>query len=325
MQMERRALFNSLRIHWLLDSNLDVEEWQVLDYRSIPIELIFKTLNHYGFYWDRASFQALAEHYDSPEELANELESEEADDPRINDQIFLLVFELWRRFVPEKMGISIFCDELDHWITLYDAEQLDTLEPIEDALANLQLILEENCDYGAEPKDVFETLASHCANDLESFLYDFISEQIDNRNYSYATELLEGFTSYVHDVKWFDFLGVRLIALKDPEEANLLLQQLLQIHEEESDLEFLFEVLAFLVKDGEHKLFGELVHKSLPLIASEADLQDLLKLCIDYFHYLDKEVQEELFNKLLNERSSDFMEDPIKPNDPAINALKKAF
>ena len=36
MDAERRALYNSLRMHWLLDPNMAVEPWQVEDYRSMP-------------------------------------------------------------------------------------------------------------------------------------------------------------------------------------------------------------------------------------------------------------------------------------------------
>lgn len=325
MQMERRALFNSLRMHWLLDPHLKVEEWQVFDYRGLSLETIFQKLNDFGLYWDKMTFQELSDHYDTPEELAQDLETEEDQDPRINDQIYLLVFELWRRLVPEKMSVSVFCDELDHLINQYDNEQLTSIEPMEDILANLQLILEENCDQGANSHQVFESLADHCANDLESFLYDFINEQIDNKNFSYASELLDGFIEYVIDVKWFDFLRVRIVALKDIEEANNLIQQILHEIEDDADLEFQLEILGFLVQEGEHKIFGEIVEKSIPLLKTELDFQDLLRLCSDYFHYLDKETEEASIQNLLKERKGYAADAVIRQNDPAILALKKIF
>ncbi len=322
MQMERRALYNSLRMHWLLDPSLHVEEWQVADYRLLSPEEIFKRLKKLGIQWDKEIFLAFAQNYDTPEELTDDVAADQEVKPEIQDQIYLLIFELWRRYVPEKMCISIFCDELDHLINRYDAEELSSLEPLEDALSNLELILEENSDQGASPIEIFSTLAQNCANDLETFLYDFIAEQIDQKNTAYASELLDDFSDYVSEVKWFEFLRARLLALKDPEETNLLVRQLLEQEKGQPDLEFHLEVLAFLVKDGDHELFLHVLQQSIPLIDSEDELQEILRLTKDYFHYLDKDQQEAGVQKILQKRLSKSHEEPIHNNDPDLAAFK---
>ncbi len=55
-----------------------------------------------------------------------------------------------------------------------------------------------------------------CANGLETFLYDFVSDQLDEGMVSYAAELVDGFYQYVSDTKWFDFLRARIAVETDP-------------------------------------------------------------------------------------------------------------
>ena len=83
---------------------------------------------------------------------------------------------------------------------------------MENALATLEQILDENEDAGVDAHEVFTSVASGCAHDIESFFYDFISEQIDSGNLSYASELHEAFAVYVSDKKRFEFLAIRILA-----------------------------------------------------------------------------------------------------------------
>ena len=41
-------------------------------------------------------------------------------------------------------------------------------------------------DEGLPPEQAFQLISPYCANDIETFLYDFIAEQIDEDNESYA-------------------------------------------------------------------------------------------------------------------------------------------
>ena len=47
-------------------------------------------------------------------------------------------------------------------------------------------ILDENVDEGVPPEQALQLISTYCANDIETFLYDFISEQIDEDNETYA-------------------------------------------------------------------------------------------------------------------------------------------
>ncbi len=321
MDLERHALYNSLRMNWLRDPTLSVEPWQVENYRALPLEILFERLNLQDIALDKTSFLSVAEEFDTPEEMTDSLLENLLADPMAQDQVYLVIFELWRRLVPEKLCLSIFCDELDEQIFRYDTGQLENLEAIEDVLANLGVILDENADNGSDPLDVFETICSGCANDVETFLYDFIAEQVEERNDLYASELLDKFSDYVKEVKWFDFLRTKLAGYTDPEGANLLIQQLVQDASAEADLEFNLELLSLLVQTGNKKDFTALVKKTVPLLECEEDFQDLLTICGDFYHRLDQDNIEIAIQKIIQKRTQKLFEEPINVKDPDIAAL----
>lgn len=318
MEIERRALYNSLRLNWLQDPSIPVEKWQVEDYRSFSNEELFEGLKQQNIQLNKASFLALSENTDSPESLTDDLLADSELDNIAQDRIYLLIFELWRRLIPEKPSLSILCDELDYQIYQYDRGNLANVESMQDILANLEVILDENTDEGADPLVVFETISAGCANNIESFLYDFISEQIDYGNISYATELLDGFIDYVQDLSWFDFLRARILMHTDPAGANEIIRLLVHETEEEPDLEFNLELLAFMVQGGDGDLFHHVVKETVPLLKYEEDFQDLMSISIDYYHCLDLEKKEQMVQEILAKRSKKNLQDLIQTNDPQI-------
>lgn len=301
MDMDRRALYNLLRMNWQRDQSVSVQPWQVADYRSQTLETLFRHLEEYNLTMDRVSFQALSEDFDTPEDLVDNLTSDMDLDALTQDKIYLVIFELWRRLEPEKLCLSIFCDELDHQIDLYDRGLLSNVEELQDVLANLTVILDENTDHGEDPKEVFESISARCGNDLESFLYDYIAEVIDNDNPSYASELLDDFEPYMRGSKWFAFLKIRLIASSDMPKANLLIRKLLY-EVEDTDLELNFEILAFLVQGGDKELFHHIARGTLPLLTTEEEFRDFLSICADFYHRLDNDKKEAAIQEILKKR-----------------------
>jgi hypothetical protein len=320
--LERRALYNSLRQNWLQDPSLAVDPWQVEDYRRLTLDQLFQRLKLQEISFDKLSFQAYAEQADTPEELTEFLLEKYPADPTTHDQVYLLVFELWRRLIPEKPSLTIFCDELDHQITRYDQGEIDNPEAIEDLLSNLQIILEEHADDGGDSIELFETVCRGCANDVESFLYDFIAEQIDANNFSYASELLDAFSDYATDIKWFDFLKMQILFDSDPAGANQIFQQLLN---EGSELEFNLELLAFMVLASDQRDFVNYVVKTASLLVSEEDFQDLLTICLDFYHRLDDDDGEKAIQAILTGRSGKDLENEIDQKDPGIAELFKVM
>lgn len=323
MEIERRALYNLMRMNWLREPSMAAEPWQVEDYRTLSSKMLFERLHAHGLHLDKDYFLNLAEEVDTPEELTALLleDMDPAPAPTVYDQVYLLIFELWRRFINDKPCLSIFCDELDHQIHRYDTEKVENQEAIQDIISNLQTILDENTDKGADPHEVFRLIANNCAHDLESFLYDYICDQLDSDNDMYANELLDGYIGYVEDVKWYDFLRTRILMHTPNSDSARYLNQLIDRYADDKDLEFKLELLTFMTKAGNRELLSKLVKKTIPLIASEADFQDLLEICSDFYHFLDMESQENAIKKIITKRAHLHADSIFNSKDPAIVEL----
>jgi hypothetical protein len=325
MNIEQRALFNSLRINWLLNPNTQVQPWQVEDYRLLSHEELFDRLRQKDMALDKVSLLALAQDVDSPEELCEGLVADLNLEASEQDQIYLVVFELWRRFVNEKPCLSIFCDELDHQIFAYDQGKCAYPADIQDAMANLEMILGKHADEGADPLKIFESVSQGCAHDLETFLYDYIAEQIDGHHYPYAADLLESFGPYCKDVAWFDFLRARLFYHSDPENSDKMILHIIQSIKKAQDLDLSLEVLTFLSNGGNPELFRLLVRQTFPMLETEEDFQELLTICADYYHLLDQEQEEQKIQKILKQRAAHALENPIHLKDTKLIELVKMF
>lgn len=323
MDIDRRALYNALRMNWLNDPTIEVEPWQVENYREMSLPLLFSRLRQNGFSLDKDSFTSLSENFDTPEELTSHLIDEEGVNAKEEDQVYLITFELWRRLQKDKPCLSIFCDELDHQIYLYDHGLAKSAEDIQDVLSNLQVILEENSDEGADPESVLNLINYGSANDIEAFLFDFILEQIENDNYSYAQDLLESFQYYVSDKKWFQLLHARLLFGIDPTAAKPILKYLIDQAEDDEDLEFNLELLSELIQEEDEEIFLKLLKSTLPLLEQEEDFQDMLLLTADFFNEKEKINEERLIESLLKKRSSIPLDNILDKNDPGVIELTK--
>ena len=318
MQFDKRAFYNLLRLSYLLDKSLAVKSWQIDDYRSLPLENLFGRLKDLEIIMDESAFHVYADNVDSPEELT-EILAGDLVDIESYDRVYLTVFELWRRIVPEKPSISVFCDELDHQISFFDEGEVHA-EEMQDVLGYLEEILHENADAGGEPVEVFKVISDGCAHDLENFLYDYIATQIDDENDSYATELLDGFSEFIADPIWFEFLRVRLQALIDSGDDLTLLHDFLDELKERSEVDLHLEVLQFVVYHSESQIFMQLVRKVLGLVQTDVDFDDIVNLCAEYFLHRDHDEEAEVFYALLRHAK---MLSPQKITNVEIEALKK--
>ncbi len=287
MEFYGKALYNLLRSKPHLRSN-QLKSWQIFDYRLIPEDQIFLRLAQLGLDIDKATFLSRAESYQCPEELSQVLLSD-VNNPHSQEEAFLLLFEAWRRLLPHKQSLSIFCDELDHVIDFYDQSPKESDERVGDMLDELENILDVNADEGQDPTEIFHTINSFCAHDIEGFIYDYIDDQINNDNEIFASELLDGFYDYVADKRWFDLLRIRLVSSVDTEEASIMLSRFLEIFNETYDLDLGFELLRFLIHWQDEKLFKAKFKEVIDHLELEGDLQQLLDIAKEYFEYLGKE------------------------------------
>lgn len=317
MNLQKRALYNSLRMNWLIDPSIELEAWQIENYREMSLPLIFDELKKYQIYFSKEAFTTYANNFDTPEDLLEDIIAGQDFSAEDEDHIYLLLFELWRRFETDKPCLSVFCDELDHQIFLYDRSHGENSEEMEDAVANLQVILNENTDQGGDPVEILQFVNQGCANNIESFLYDYISQQIENGNFSYASELIENFIEYVSDTKWFDLLQIKILSETDQEGKSALIKQLIEDAKDEKDLEFNLELLYELRQEGDSELFFSLVKEIYPLIEEEEDFEDLISISADFFYSHEKEEVEAALIQLLENRKAKKIESFDKNTEDA--------
>ncbi len=282
MQIQGKALYNLLRHNWLRNPAMTIEPWKVEDYRQIPLKELWKRLHEIGIDLDEKRFLVFAENCESPEELTECLWLKESD-VEGEDRLYLIIFELWRRILSKKQTLSLFCDEFDHRIDRYleNPEEVDEL--LQESFVELEDVLDQNTDEGRDPKDTFLLVSHYCAHDLESFLYDYIAQQIDKNNDLYASELLDGFYEYVQEQKWFDFLRIRLFFMTDSAQGSVILRRLIEQVQEDPELDLLLEIADFLLVKEEPELFFQAMVQACKLIECEEDFHEVALILADYF------------------------------------------
>lgn len=318
MELRGKALFNLLRMNWLEDSTAQVKAWQVEDYRILSTEALFKRLKDLGVVLDQASCLLYAESCESPEDLVECVWIDETDHEG-HDEAYLILFELWRRLLPDRLSLSTFCDQLDFLIDRYDAGICEDEESLQNALSTLEDILDDSSDAEGSPQEVFAELASYCAHDLERFVFDYINDQLEAENHTYASELLDAFSEYVADVKRFDFLRARSCLSTDIVEANLLYERLLESMAEAPDLELLLMIAESLIHRGDVRLFMLAIRLAASHITKEEQFQDLLSMVADYYRCLDREKEEAAVKQLLTARVGNALEDKFVATDAHLS------
>jgi len=321
MQFKGKVYYNLLRA--CQGSVPGCKDWEMLDYRALKEEELFSRLKKEGVALTPQSYRNSAEVSSSPEELAEMLVGGEGNEER-REKVYLLLFELWRRLCSEQPSVSIFCDELDYQISCY-GEKGENGEVVEQLLEQLENILDETQEEGVSSEEIFEIVASGCAEDLERFIYVYAADQIDCGNEVLASELIDGFYPYLREKCWLDFLRCRLVALVDPKEGTLMWQHLLDKLQEEPDLDLLSEMLYSLIYHEEVPLFYAVFELAETLLESEEDFQVLLQIVGEYFSVLDKEEEEKKILAILAKRSFFQKDRQLSIDDGDLQEVKKVL
>jgi hypothetical protein len=314
-QLFPKAYFNWLRQQWELDPKTAVEPWQGEDYRELLTAHILERLNALGFALTVEEFLQVSENFKTPEELTHQL----CPDKTNQLPIYLLLFELWRRLLPDKQSISVICDELDYSIKLYMKEPHREGAHLRNSLQRIEEILEKSVDEGQTPKASFDALKRHIAYDFEGFLYDYITDHIEEKNDLEASELLNTFYPYVSETFWFDFQKARLLILIDPHEGNLAFLSLLT---QNLEIDLLLEIAAFLVHHGDPSLFQKTAELCLQKTETEEDFQELMASIGDYCHFVEKDDDELKIQNLFAKRIDRAPDQPFDPKDPDAAVLQ---
>lgn len=322
MLLQRKALYNLIQLNLTrIESGElkmgDLEGWQVANYREKTTEELFAQLKGLGLPLTKEEFEAYGKTFEAPEEMVEIWAKERT--PLEKDHIFLVLFELWRRFFPEKRTVSIFCDELDAQMIAHDLEKPSE---ITDLLIYLQQILDEHVDQGIEPQRAFQLVQMHCANDMESFLFDYILAEIEANNRLYAVELLDGFKRYMKDQIWFEYLEARTVILEDPEEGYDRLEAVIKKVHADTKLDLAEEMLFFLANSGNHSLFYTLAKKTLSMLTREEEFQEFLEACYAHYDYLELKKPALAIARIFHSRAKIPSDEPLARTDPALLELR---
>lgn len=313
MQFQTKALYNFLRFTSYNNKSIKVKKWQIEDLRVLKEKRLFEKLKKLDLNLDKEFFLKISNEVDSPEELTEVLAAEK--EGEIKDQIYLILFELYRRFLSEKRCISLFSDELDHRIFLYDTNQLYNDELLQNSLADLKNILDNNVDLGLDQKEAFKNFLKYLAHDLENFLFDYISDQIDAKNEVYAFELIEGFYPYVSKNLWFDFLKAKLKSSKDISSSNEIIENILSKLKLNSNVNLQFRILKFMVGHGDKNLFMKTLKQTADHLKNESELKEILNVLADFYQRLDREDLEKKILEIIDKRSKIKNDQTLKKQD----------
>ena len=320
MTYDGRALYNLLQMNLKQNPDLEVEPWQVEDYRKLSEEELFRRLEAHQIFLDKDNFLLYVEECDCPEDLTDCLYLEE--NYAKHEQVFLCVFELWRQLAVHKQSLSLFVDQFDHLIEEYEAGKQESEEALQAAIETFQGILDDNADEGGGPREGYYFFSSYSCHDLEIFIYEYVSHQIDVENDLYASQLLDGFNPYLDNKRWFDLLRIRLLSATDVVEGNVMVQRLLESLKENPELYLLFETLHFLIYVGEIDQFIATFPQAMEQLETEEDLRELLMLTIEYLDSINKDKEVKELSELIDKQKEKNLQDPLDPKDYSLQILK---
>lgn len=261
----------------MYDKSIEVEPWQVEDYRKHPIDFIFKRLRALGFALDEKQFITYAKHAESPEQLSELI----CDDANEFDKVYLLIFELWRRLLPTHKTASIQCDEICYQIFRYEHEDLANFDELFEALSSLEEMLEDLEDEGLQKSQILHKVSELCGYNLENFLFDFIQNLLDEGLEKEAGELIDTFRPYVENSRTFEFLHARFIFFADEAEATMHLLQILE--EELTDIDLLLEIAFFALDLVDKNVLLKSCQQLLTLDLDNAAMEQLIEILQQFF------------------------------------------
>jgi len=317
MDLSKKAYYTLLRRQWQIDPGLSVPPWQVENLRDLSTHALFQRLEALGISLSEETFQLYAENADTPEDLAGVLCPKE----EIRDPAYLLLFELWRRLLPDHPTVSILCDEFDQRVDLYEKDPQHQAEAMQHILQKLEQLLTDSIDAGEDPKTISHDLKRFIAHDFETVLYRFVSDLIISGQNWDAADLIESFNPYLVDQAWFDFARARILSETDLHEANVALKSILEELQEAPDLDLLLEMATFLTAHGDPHLFLQAVRQALDLLDTEEDLQEVIAIIAKYCQCCDLEKQEAKLKKLYMRRKTKDLASSISRSDADLAFL----
>ncbi len=301
-----------------------LQGWELENHQALTTEELFGRLKQLGISLEQEHFAAFAEPVKSPEELADVVVPDEADD-ELHDHAYLILFELWRRILPERRPHSIFCNELDELMTDWYAEGEGSNERVQSAVSLLQTILRDADDAGMDPETLFAMIAEGCGNNLAGFLYDFGRSQIEDEggDPQLAREIVGFYQNIVPDSRWMHLLHAALLEGEGLDEESLSLRLKLAAElTEDWSLQAALELISDLIGSGALVTALELIELGLRRAQCKQEAADVLEPIV----VLISEIQADDMATMLTRAWESLIVDPlarftVEERDPLIGLL----
>jgi hypothetical protein len=287
MLFSGRGYYNLLWLQRLRGLPANGEVWESLDYRTLTLSKLWTSLSKLSLYFNQETFAAFCAPLDSPEELIQILMPHESEE---KNKVYLLVFELWRRLLPDKESVSIFADQLDRKIAAYERYRDDS-----DLLLELNKaveILESNTITEEATEEIFERLCLYVAHDLESVIYTYIESSLIDKPGDCCLLLIDHFMPYVKDKCRLQFLKLKSIPVNFVEEREQLAHYLINALEESMNISLSISLLFYLIDRGDKELFAELFSSAIGHVTEEKVLVKLLDVLMAYHGTFGREKKQ---------------------------------
>lgn len=303
-----RALYNLL----FLEGKQDHPDFAVFSNKEL-----FTRLEEFSFFLNEDTFIDLAKDRESPEEMYATLKAKKEEMP----EMYLILFELWKRLIHDKKTISIFCDELDLMIHNYDLRRGENEEKLQEKIFLLQDILDAGVDAKQNPHEIFQLVSDYLAHDLESFIYDYIFELIEKDKDTLASELLDGFYPYIKELLWFDYLRLCLLFKNPGEELSRFFANFIESLMANPDPELLIEVLLLIQKQDCGQFFLTLFRFVVAKITNYGQLYELLDIAANFYKISLNQQKVKKCEEAKKQIKKEIFDQPLESSHPAYLVL----
>ncbi len=257
--MATKAIYNNILFcnqHPDLDPSLaTISEWKKKNWREVPLEALFRELSELGVEFDKAHFLVWADESDSPEDLLILITPDEVEegDTEYLDRLYLIIFELWRRLIPERRPLSIIGDDIDHALIAYESlwheedemAQISIREQLIRLFLEYTRLLQATCDQYQENEEVDDildlqryTTPAHAifamtqpffVHDISRSLFDFILEELSHDTYPDLMPLVEGIMPFILPSTWSMCMKAHILWYEEDERAMALAKDALKL------------------------------------------------------------------------------------------------
>jgi hypothetical protein len=296
-----RGFYNYLKRH--PEAREDDGDFRLHDYCSMSVGELIEGLGVLGVELPKDGFKVASEDFDSPEEMIESLDTSAMSEHQ-REKTYLHFFELWKRENADRPSISIFFDDLDAVIEDYHKDPSGDEERMMIALIDLQLILESLTERVKRDEAIFRTLMHYSSHDLEATIYNFIFDLLQRQEFIKASEFIDGFTPFMKDKRWFQFLRIKALDNPESSEVEHYIEELMQSLAKKRDFYLTLALLNYFNEASLLDLFIELYEKALDTAKTHEEYRELQDLLFTYFTLNDDEKRAHEVIEMIEKKES---------------------